>query len=154
MIAIISDSHDNLANLKKVASFVKEKRIDTIIHCGDVASVQVMRQAFGKFNGNIYIAMGNLDKERDFPAEVPYPNWKIHQEFGSLRNIAFTHFPEKARELAESGKYGIVFYGHTHKPWEEKVKGTRMINPGNVAGLFYRASFATYEKGRLKLVIL
>jgi predicted phosphodiesterase len=38
-LAIISDTHDNLANLEKfLTSWAKENRIETIIHCGDIAS--------------------------------------------------------------------------------------------------------------------
>jgi len=155
MIAVISDSHDNLANLKKVASFVKEQKIETIIHCGDIASIEVLKEAFGDFKGDIHAVLGNLDIDRDFPLKVKnFPNLKIYSEYGEVNGIAFTHFPQRAKRLAESGKYEIVFYGHTHKPWEETINKAKMVNPGNIAGLLYRATFATYDKGKLKLIIL
>ena len=125
MIAIISDSHDNLANLKKAASLIKEQDIEAIIHCGDAASADVLKKAFKNFKGNIYISLGNMDKDRGFPLKIKsFPNLKIYPEYGTLKDIAFAHFPQTARELAESGKYEIVFYGHTHKPWEETINKT------------------------------
>ena len=50
------------------------------------------------------------------------------------KKIAVVHYPEKARALAESGKYEMVFYGHTHKPWEERIGQCRLVNPGELAG--------------------
>ncbi|MFH1029736.1 MAG: metallophosphoesterase family protein [bacterium] len=77
---------------------------------------------------------------------VPKPRYKI----------AFTHFPWKAKELAKSGKYKYIFYGHTHKPWEEKVGNCKMINPGTLAGMFYKATFAVFDTntGQLDLKLL
>jgi hypothetical protein len=155
MIVVISDSHDNLANLKKVASFVREQKVETIIHCGDIASLDVLKDVFGDFKGEIHAVLGNLDIDRDFPMKVKnFPQLKIYSGYGELEKMAFTHFPQKAKELAKSGKYEIVFYGHTHKPWEETINKTKVVNPGNIAGLIYRASFATYKNRELKLIIL
>ena len=61
------------------------------------------------------------------------------------RKIVFVHFPEIARKLAESGKYDFVFYGHTHKPWEEMIGKCKMLNPGNVAGEIYPPTFAVWN---------
>ncbi|MFH1192432.1 MAG: metallophosphoesterase family protein [bacterium] len=47
--------------------------------------------------------------------------------------------------MAESGKYDYVFYGHTHKPWEEMVGECKLLNPGTLAGMFYRATFAVWD---------
>jgi len=157
-IAIISDSHDNAANLKKAYSIIKEENIKTIIHCGDIASIEVLKEVFGKLKGKIYASLGNMDKDRDFPIEKDskLPQLKVFSEYGTIKDIAFTHFPEIAKNLSKTNKYKIVFYGHTHKPWEEHIGKARMVNPGNIAGIMYRATFAIYdtetEKLRLKIL--
>ena len=83
-------------------------------------------------------------------------------EFNKKR-IAFTHFPDVAKKLAQSGKFDLVFYGHTHRPWDEKVISRdgkniecHMINPGELAGQFYKPTFAVYDttSGSLELKIL
>ena len=85
---------------------------------------------------------------------------KVFEESGQIKiggkKIAFCHFPEIGRDLAKTQKYDLVFYGHTHKPWEEKIGKTRLVNPGNIAGLFFRPSFAIYDTktGKLELKIL
>jgi hypothetical protein len=76
--------------------------------------------------------------------------------------IAFTHSPNQGKELAQSGNYDYVFYGHTHRPWIEELKTnnekliTMMANPGTLAGMFYKATFAVLdtETNKLELKIL
>ena len=85
------------------------------------------------------------------------PHILVNEEIGVLsfhsKKIAFTHFPEKAKELAINNKYDFVFYGHTHMPWEEKIGKCIVLNPGNVTGIFYPATFAIYdlEKNKFEL---
>ena len=59
--------------------------------------------------------------------------------------IAFTHLPEDAKKLAESDKYHLVFFGHTHRPAIETIKKTTLINPGTTGGVFYQPSFAIFD---------
>ena len=80
------------------------------------------------------------------------------------KKIGIVHFPGEAKKMAQSGKFDLVFYGHTHRPWDEKVPvlsgaegdGCHMINPGELAGQFYKPTFAIYdtETGKLELKIL
>jgi uncharacterized protein len=66
------------------------------------------------------------------------------------------HYPEIAKKLAESGNYDAVFYGHTHRPWEETIGSCRLVNPGELAGQRYKPCFAIYdtETDKLELKIL
>jgi len=89
-----------------------------------------------------------------------FKNVKIYEEFGEIKigvkKIAFCHFPEVAAELVKKQKYNFVFYGHNHKPWLEQVDKTKLVNPGNLAGIFYKATFAIYDTrtDKLELKIL
>jgi len=162
-IAIISDTHDNLANFKKAVDWINKEKIETIIHCGDIFHPETLKEGLKSFQGKIYIIFSRADA--DF-LEIPensfrkLPESKIWEEFGEVKfgkkKIAFCHFPEIAKELANSQKYDLVFYGHTHKPWEQKIGKTKLVNPGNLAGLFYRATFAIYDTktDKLELKIL
>ena len=158
-IAIISDSHDNLANLKKVASWTNHEKISLILHCGDVCNQDTLNQIRKIFDGEVKFVQGNMElHSENFP--------EVGEAKAGNKKIAFVHKPEPAQKLAESGDYDLVFYGHTHKPWEEKVpalrslgeaKGNcRLVNPGNVAGTFYKATFAVYDSeiDKLELKIL
>jgi predicted phosphodiesterase len=77
-------------------------------------------------------------------------------------NVAFTHFPEEAEFLVHpseefpKAEYSFIFYGHTHQPWEKTIDGVRLVNPGNVAGRPYLATFAVLDTDskQLDLVML
>ena len=155
-IAIISDTHGNLPKTKKVIDFLNKENISFIIHCGDIGSPQFLKEALKGFKGEAIGVLGNMDIRDVYSIE----GVTIYNEVGEVeisgKKIAFTHFPERAKELAEKNKYDFIFYGHTHKPWEEKIKNCRLINPGNVAGVFYRSTFAIYsfKEDKLELKIL
>jgi hypothetical protein len=144
-IAIISDTHDNFATLKRAVDWVKSQKIKLIIHCGDVSKEDMLKEALGDFNGRIFLSRGNCDID-DFKS---IPKSKMFEEFGEIKlvdkKIAFSHFSKIAQGLAISKKYDLVFYGHSHKPWIEKIGKTKLVNPGNLAGVYYKATFATYD---------
>lgn len=180
-IAIISDVHNNETNLKKVLDHCKKNKIKKIICCGDLASEETLDFMADNFSppagGEIFYTFGNMDEghfsnlamkqynnsEKDFTA---YKNVKIFRKYGEItienKTIAFVHFPDKAKKLAEGGNYDFVFYGHTHKPWTETVEARRkqhvfnciLLNPGNVAGEIYLPTFAIWETrdGKFELI--
>jgi hypothetical protein len=156
-IAILSDSHDNIPNILKALDWINQAGISLIIHCGDLAAPAVLSKVImPKFSGEFHFVHGNVgDPELLEKIAKDFPNVTVHGEVGQIeldnRKIAFTHFPEKALELAKKGTFDLVFYGHTHKPWEEKIGDCRMVNPGTLAGMFYKATFAVYDTATDKL---
>lgn len=170
-IAITSDIHNNLANLKKVLNYCANKKITTMVCCGDLASIETLDFLNANFLGKIYYCFGNMDNEqmnqmfsslpKNNSDEVPSEKYKqtlVFKDYGEAeidhKKIAFVHFPEKAKQLCESKKYDFVFYGHTHKPWEETIKNCKMLNPGNIANEIYPPTFAIWntENDKFKLV--
>lgn len=162
-IAIISDSHDNLANLKKVISFIEKGGVKILIHCGDITTLQTLRKAFLKFKGEVNIVFGNADKAHLDIENLPkkeFKNIKFWGDLGELKidgkKIAFLHSPKRAYFLAKSQKYDIVFYGHLHKAWIKNVGKTKLVNPGELAGVFFKPTFAIYntKTDKIELKIL
>ena len=178
-IAIVSDTHGNVANFKKVIDWLNKEKIQTILHCGDIGSPEDLRESLSDFKGEFFGVLGNMDK--DFRILIDeynkIPRVKINADIfeinlgekspspageGEIKKIAITHYPAEAKKLAQAGKYDLVFYGHTHRPWEEKIPARagggdcRFINPGELAGQFYKPTFAVYntETDNLELKIL
>lgn len=147
-VAIISDTHNNWANFKKAIDWINKENIKLVLHCGDIQSQEVLDDAKKNFDGEIKFVKGNADWQIDLPAflEIDFNNKKI----------GFVHFPAEAKKMAQSRKYDMVFYGHTHRVWDEKVGGCHMINPGELAGQFYKPTFAVYDTGtgNLELKVL
>jgi uncharacterized protein len=150
-IAIISDVHNNTVNLQKILNYCKKNKIKTIVSCGDLAAEETLDFLCDNFSGEIFHTFGNMDEgqigELDFSSG--YKNAKIFRDFGEAqiagRKVAFVHYPDVAKKLCETGKYKFVFYGHTHKPWEEIVGDCKMLNPGNVANEVYSPTFAIWN---------
>jgi len=168
-IAIISDTHDNVPNLEKALLWMKENNIEQIIHCGDLCAPAILKFTLApNFSGPIHLVFGNVeDREKTPQLAKEFSHVTHHGNVGEVKipaslaggdnkKIVFVHFPEKGKILAESGKYDLVFYGHDHRPWEEKVGNTRLVNPGTLAGMFNKATFAVYdtETDKLELKIL
>lgn len=159
-IAIISDIHNNETNLKKVLDFCAEKKIEKIICCGDLASQETLDFLCDNFAGEIFYTFGNMDNDhlRNFEFVPEYKNAKLFKDFGETeianKKIAFVHFPNVAKKLAATEKYDFVFFGHTHKPWEEMIGKCKILNPGNVTGDLYPPTFAVWntEDDKFELV--
>lgn len=147
-IAIVSDTHNNWVNFEKAINWIKKENIQMILHCGDIQSREIIDKAIESFAGEIKFVKGNGDINLDFPE-------KLELEFGS-KKIAFSHFPSIAKKMAQTQNYDLVFYGHTHRAWDEKMGKTHMANPGELAGQFYKPTFAVFDTvtNNLELKIL
>jgi len=160
-IAVISDTHNNWANFKKAIDWIKKEKIRLILHCGDISSQETIDDAKKYFDGEIKFVKGNADYNLDLPEKMELELGDPSASSGRVK-IAFCHFPDMAKKLAQSGKFDLVFYGHTHRPWDELVlsgaegKKCHLINPGELAGQFYKPAFAVYdtETGKLELKLL
>ncbi|MFP4514688.1 MAG: metallophosphoesterase family protein [Parcubacteria group bacterium] len=159
-IAIISDIHDNLVNLNKFINWANNNDVNVIFCTGDLTNEESARKLAKDFNKNIYIISGNAELY-DPQVFHDYNNTHHLGETGiiSLADTKFglCHEPHFIHELIEKRPdLDIIFYGHTHKPWIEKRGQTRVVNPGTLAGLFQKATFALYdtETKKIELKIL
>lgn len=162
-IAIISDTHDNLKNLIKALALIEKEKASALIHCGDVTSINTLKFILNNFKHQIYLALGNGDDKSiffDFLNKNKNLNLNIFENFGEfmINDLKFgiSHFLEETKKEILNNNFDFAFYGHTHKPWEERIKKTIVLNPGNLAGIFYRPTFAIFDTKTLKfrLIIL
>jgi putative phosphoesterase len=134
-IAILSDIHDNLWNLRVAIEHVRSA--DALICCGDLCSPFVMDQ-LGKFPGPVYIVFGNNDADlfritRKSSARVQVYGEFFESDFGGKR-FAVNHFDYIAKPIALSGQYDVVCYGHNHEFRISRLGRTTAINPGPIMG--------------------
>ena len=155
-IGIISDSHDNLATIKKFTDYCRREKIKTVIHCGDVAERETLKALVKNLDAEILLSLGNADHDHRLTGTTDQANGaRIFRGFGTAEigglKIGFVHYRETALKFLENGQFDFIFYGHSHKPWMENVNGCILANPGNLAGLLYKATFATLETAARKL---
>lgn len=134
MIGVISDTHDNVVNVKKATEKFKEANVEFVIHCGDVVSPLTL-----KFFDNLKlkVSKGNCDGEIEGLKKVLQEmggEWL--GEIGELevkgKNIGVYHGTDqnKLQGMINSKKYDYILTGHTHKQRDETIGKTRIINPG------------------------
>jgi putative phosphoesterase len=158
-IAIISDIHDNLARWEEAARIIKNEKITIGICCGDVTSFDTLEEVAKSFK-TLHLAFGNGDYAIKNAKGLIPENVEAHGNVGVVKlggkKIAFCHYDWLAEKLFDSKNYDIIFYGHTHTPWEKREEGHILLNPGEVAGQFGKASFAVLDletsKASLKLL--
>tara|TARA_B100001741_G_C16392213_1_gene523005 strand:- start:339 stop:830 length:492 start_codon:yes stop_codon:yes gene_type:complete len=139
-IGVVSDTHNNLNNIKKIIALFNEKKVDLVIHTGDISNAKTLEN-FSSLNSKLIGVYGNNDRNEigldeicnkySFDFQEP-PNFiKIEN-----RNIAIFHEPEKIDEtLKENPSIDIVLHGHTHRYRNENSNGVLIFNPGESAGL-------------------
>jgi hypothetical protein len=157
-IAILSDIHDNIWQLDKVLARVTGA--GALIFCGDFCAPFTLTQLGQGFKGAVHVVWGNNDGDKWLLTRnaLAVGNVTLHGELAELelggRKIAANHYPHIARQLAESGSYDVVCYGHDHTTHLEQLGRTLLVNPGEVMGRFGKSTFAWYdtETGTAELV--
>ena len=157
-IAVISDVHDNLANLAKTLNYLKTDKVDFLICTGDLQSLEAWTE-LNKLSIPVFAAKGNADDNLDLSQ---FTNIQVWQSFGEIelasKKILFSHYPEVIKKMLtqKPNYYQLALAGHSHIPWEEFFQGTKILNPGNVANVRYAPTFAIIDLDNLqaKLILL
>jgi hypothetical protein len=137
MIGVMSDSHDNIIKIKKAVEIFNEKKCDLVIHAGDFIAPFSVRE-LEKLNCPIKAVYGNCDGEKLGLKKVFSSVGEIQEsplifEYNNLK-IFVCHVPNNLDNLAHSGKFNIIIYGHTHEPKAERKNNTLILNPGETCG--------------------
>ncbi|MFL6523356.1 MAG: YfcE family phosphodiesterase, partial [Nitrososphaera sp.] len=142
---------DNFKTIESAVQKFREKRIDYVLHAGDITTPEAVESFAGlKMIG----VLGNNDLDKKGL------NTAFEKIGGELRGdlceieeddllIAVYHGTDfrKREALIQSGKYNVVIYGHTHKIDNKIVGKTIVINPGTANGWFfgYNATAAIFD---------
>jgi uncharacterized protein len=153
-IALFSDIHDNLPRLEAAIDICQKKGIKTVLCMGDVSRHETLGLLAQEFEV-VYLALGNMDYNLKHQPSIIPENVYVFSEEGGLielagKKIFMVHYDFVAQEKASQGAYDLVFYGHTHTPWEKKIGKTIILNPGEISGQFGQATFAIYDLDKMK----
>ncbi len=146
-ILIISDTHtDSIEKLPN--EIIKEmKNSDMIIHAGDLDDYTLVKQ-IKEINNVFYPVRGNMDSNIN---PVLLPRQRVIQAGSySMGVIHGDGYPNNLfnRLLYTFTEQDIIIFGHTHKPYCEKINGKLLINPGS---LLYNRGFLYNSYAILKI---
>jgi len=146
-LAVLSDIHDRSQNLARVLARLSQAEVAALVCCGDIGAPSILDQ-LALFGVPLYACLGNCDQTRaaSLLRLGHLRHARICQTSGDLSlkptgKVAFVHHPEIAKELALSGLYRAVFYGHTHRAKVEHLdladsQRVLLANPGDIQGRY------------------
>jgi putative phosphoesterase len=140
LIAVMSDSHDNIWNLRKAILIIGKEGADMIIHCGDFTA-PFMLQELEEAGIPVHGVFGNNDGDQYLLTKLSLTSLKnvvLHGLIGEVDAdgflIAFTHQGMVGEGLASTAKYKMVCFGHSHVFLEKRIGNTILLNPGEIMG--------------------
>ncbi len=157
LIGVISDTHDNLFNLRKVLEIFRARGVELVLHAGDFVS-PFTAGPFREAGLRLIGVFGNNDGDKLYLRERFQGIGELHHGPHELelsgRRILLMHEPRALEALVASGRYDLVVYGHTHRP-EVRAGPPLVVNPGELGGwLTGRATYALVDLGALRAEIL
>ena len=136
-IGVVSDTHNNLKNCRRIVELFNRASLDAVVHTGDITQAKTL-DLFGALDAPLYGVFGNNDQEResldaaaarlgfrfqDPPLEVTW----------SGRRIVVVHDPLELDGVLGPG-HQLALHGHTHLTRIEQREYHLIFNPGECAG--------------------
>jgi len=135
-IGIISDTHNDVAMVKKAVTVFKARGVDLVVHAGDLTSPKIM-ELFTDLPCRFVLGNCDLDAEaiNDKARDLGFGCVEESCDFtaGGKRVLLFhgNDIPS-FRKAVSSGIYDYIIKGHTHIFENYVSNKTRVINPGSI----------------------
>lgn len=140
LLAVMSDTHDNIPNIRAAVSIIKDAGCEMILHCGDFVAPFMLTELEAA-GIPVHGVFGNNDGDRYLMTKhslTIHENITLHGDFARLdidgRRIALMHDGTIADDLAAGGRYDIICYGHFHIYHQTQTNNTLVLNPGEMLG--------------------
>ncbi len=160
-IGVLSDTHDNLPNVRRAVDAFVRAGVEALLHAGDICSPFVIRE-FAPLSGKgvrMHAVFGNNDGDRVMLVRRGEGFCEFHDVSAVLemggRKIALTHYPDFAPALLASGAFDLVIHGHDHKVRLVEDGGRRLLDPGTCSGYgVARATVAVVDTADLAVELV
>tara|TARA_B100001175_G_C19500222_1_gene637671 strand:- start:1078 stop:1569 length:492 start_codon:yes stop_codon:yes gene_type:complete len=139
LLGVVSDTHNNIKNIKKIICLFNEEQVDLVIHTGDISKASTL-EIFSNLISPLAGVFGNNDRiEEGLEIVCEQYNFNFQEPPLSLtlenKKVAVFHEPELIEDYIKDHKdTDIILHGHTHRYKEEKVDNIIYFNPGESAG--------------------
>ncbi|NOZ25248.1 MAG: metallophosphoesterase [Nitrospirae bacterium] len=156
LVGLISDTHDNVDRIAEAVSVFNEKGVSLVIHAGDFTSPFSLKP-FGDLKADFVGIYGNNDGDKLLLRDRS--KGRIHRQphkftFADKRIIVM-HEPDLVDDLAASGHFDLIVYGHTHRAEVQRIDDTLVVNPGEAGHWLYgKATVAVVDIGRMEADII
>jgi putative phosphoesterase len=154
----MSDSHDNLTQVRKAVAMFRDAGCVLVLHAGDVVAPFAARE-LAALGCPVKAVFGNCDGEKQ-GLEAALEKFGSIQDAPLLlthgsRRILLIHYHFSVATYASSGKYDVIVYGHTHKADIRRQGQTLLLNPGEAGGwLTGKSTVALLDSDNLEAEII
>jgi uncharacterized protein len=156
LVAVFSDSHDQIQNLEAALAAANQAGAAMLLHCGDFCAPFMLDRLGRNFSGPIHVVFGNNDGDGRLLQTIAgkYPQITLYGIYAEIeaagRQLAMIHYPEPARRIAQSGQFDLVVYGHNHQKKVEDLSGELgrpaiLANPGELLGMNGAPTWGLYD---------
>lgn len=136
-IGIVSDTHNNLANVTRIVELFNAAGVARVVHTGDITQAKTLYVLAG-LEAPLCGVWGNNDRERE---SLESACAELGMSFGeppltlhwAQRHITVVHDPLDLTPAIERDS-AVLLHGHTHRRVVERGTDRIVFNPGECAG--------------------
>jgi hypothetical protein len=141
-LGLLADTHGRVEIAAEAARLLVDAGADRLVHLGDVGGKEVLEallvdlDAGGAPRPPVHVVFGNTDFEIDKLARFAHAlGIRVEHPVGELRIggkiVVFQHGDDAgAMRAALDAGADYLCHGHTHERRDERLGGTRVVNPG------------------------
>ena len=134
-VGVVSDSHGEIYNLRKMAKWLVEKQnVEVIVHLGDNYDDVYVLENLGVKIIKVPGVFSNYYQDTDIPNRVIVT---FDDKIVLITHIECCHDNDlpgdiKPEELVRKKAVDVILYGHSHIPRIKQIQNILYINPGHL----------------------
>ena len=135
-LGVVSDTHNQLANVRRIVELFNAAGVERVVHTGDITQAKTL-EVFARLDAPLEGVFGNNDQERDALEAAArsygfrFADPPLCLELAS-RRVVVVHDPLEFEQTDVAFEVGL--HGHTHRHRCEHRAGNLFFNPGECAG--------------------
>lgn len=164
-LGLLSDSHEDALETRRAVSALCERGADALLHLGDLCADAVLDELAGAVRDGRSVparfVCGNMDLDpRDLARYAAHLAVACDHPIGvydmaGKRIVAHHGHYDGVEEAAIESGAAYYLHGHTHRPRDEVIGSTRIINPGALhRATRHTCALLTPATGVLEVVVL
>ncbi len=136
-IGVVSDTHNNLANVRRIVALLNEAKVACVVHTGDITQAKTLDVLAG-LDMPLWGVFGNNDQEREaLDAAIAKHGFTFQEPplevVWHSRRIVVVHDPLEFDGVLHDAHH-LALHGHTHLHRHDRSDDQLIFNPGECAG--------------------
>ena len=135
-IGVVSDTHNQLRNVRRIVELFNAAKVDRVVHTGDITKARTL-EAFAGLEAPLVGVFGNNDEREPLREAARSAGIQLQDPPLTLawheRRLLVVHDPHFLTAEQIAG-HDVVLHGHTHRMVHERRGNALLVNPGECAG--------------------